>query len=66
MRCNLGLSLRKAPPGVEKPLVVKFDVCEYVELTVQLEGSGQEWRLELEPGSTKCHAGGVIIALVHL
>lgn len=42
MSFNLGLSLRKDPRSVERPLVVTFDVCEYVQLTVQLKGSGQE------------------------
>lgn len=46
--------------------MAKCDVYACVQLTVQLEGSGQERRLELEPGLTKCHPGGVIIALVHL
>lgn len=58
---NFGLSLRNDPQRV-----VNCDVYAYVQLTVQLEGSGQGWRLELEPGLTKCHPGGVIIALVHL
>lgn len=31
MSFNLGLCLRKDPRSVEKPLVVKFDVCEYVQ-----------------------------------
>lgn len=63
---NFGLNLKKDPQSVAKLFVVKFDVCEYVQLTAQLEGLGQEWRLELEPRLTKCHPGGVIIALVHL
>lgn len=61
MSFNLGLSLTKDPRSVKKPLVVKFDVYEYVQLTVQLEGSGQEWRLELEPGLTKCHPEGLLL-----
>lgn len=31
MSFNLGLCLRKDPRRVEKSLVVKFDVCEYVQ-----------------------------------
>lgn len=41
---NLGLSLRKDPRSVEKPLVMKFDVYEYVQFNcaAQRFGAGME------------------------